>query len=85
MIVLMNRDTCKFANVDESLIVKMDELSEEIAGRAYPYTRLHLIDKKQNHDYFLNVVESVKQIMKLSEEAKEREEQRKKLTVSEDL
>ena len=70
MIKLMNRITCKMANVDDSIIVGMEELSDEIDGRVYPYTRLHLVDPKQKHDYYLEVVESANKINREIEEAK---------------
>lgn len=68
MIQLTGRDTCRVANVPEQDIVEMIERSEEISGRVYPYTHLHLVDNKQGHDYFLDVIESQTYIMHLIEE-----------------
>ena len=60
MITVINRDTCRAAYIDEKNIVKMSEHSDEVRGK----------DEKQNHDYFLDVVESKRKIQKLIEEAK---------------
>lgn len=67
MIVLMNRETCKKCNVPDEYITEMEELQEEDEHRTYPYTRLHIVDPKQNHDYYLNVVDSKRHIQKLIE------------------
>lgn len=70
MITVMNRHTCKMANVPDEYITEMTELQEETPERVYPYTRLHIVDPKQNHDYYLEVIDSKKHIQKLIDESK---------------
>ena len=70
MISLMNRETCKLANIPEECIVEMTEHSAHDEKRTYPYTRLHIVDSKQGHDFYLEVVESKKYIDKLIADAK---------------
>ena len=70
MITVTGRDTCKPAYIDEACIEKITEHTEDIAGRAYPYSRVYLRDNKQHHEYFLDVVESKAKIATLIEEAK---------------
>ena len=65
MITVTNRDTCRDAYIDETLIQHMEELQDEMGGRAYPFTRVFLKDEKQKHDYFLDVVQSKARIEKL--------------------
>lgn len=69
MIVLTGRDTCKPAYVDPNHIVKIQEKTEEIDGRAYPFSRIFLKDEKQKHEFFLDVVESKARIRKLVTDA----------------
>ena len=70
MITVTSRDTCKPAYVDEKHIRGIDELSEEIDGRAYPWSRIFIRDEGQKHDYCIDVVESKKKINHLIEEQK---------------
>ena len=70
MITLTGRDTIKPAYVDNKRIVKIEELSEELGDRSYPYTRIHIKDEKLGHEYFLDVIESAKKINALIEEEK---------------
>lgn len=70
MLKLVSRDTCRYCNVPEEFITDMEELQDEDDKRVYPYTRLHIVDPKQNHDYYLDVVDSVKYIKKLIAENK---------------
>ena len=53
------------ANVPDEYIVEMTEYSTQDDKRAYPYTRLHIVDPKQGHDFYLDVVESKSYIDKL--------------------
>lgn len=69
MITLTNRDTIKPCYVDEKDIVDIKERSEDIAGRAYPYTRLHIIRSSEKHDYYIDVIESKRKIDQLIEQA----------------
>ena len=77
MIVLMNNHNCRKYNVDEHDIVNMEELQNEDAKRVYPYTRLHLVNEKEKHDFYLDVVESKNKILRLIEEAKLNERSKK--------
>lgn len=70
MITVTSRDTCRAAYVDEKCVVKVTEHSEDIDGRAYPWSRIFINDPKQKHEYFLDVVESKKKIQQLVKEAK---------------
>lgn len=70
MITVMNRETCKLANIPDEYIVEMTEHQEETPERIYPYTRLHIVDPRQGHDYYLEVVESKKHIQRLIGENK---------------
>ena len=70
MITLVNRDTCKYCHIPEEFITDMQELQVEDHERVYPYTRLHIVDPKQKHDYYLDVLDSVKYINKLIEQNK---------------
>lgn len=72
MITITNRDTLKAAYADEVNIVDITEKHETISGRVYPYTRIHLIDERQGHDFTLDVIESKKKINELIKEAKHR-------------
>lgn len=63
-ITLMDRKTCRNCNVPSDYIADMEELQEETNDRVYPYTRIHIVDPKQNHDYTIDVVESKKYILK---------------------
>ena len=76
MITVTGRDTCKPAYIDEKLIGRIDELSEEIDGRAYPFPRVYIIDPKQKHDYFLDVIESANKIASLIEKANTEQKRR---------
>ena len=68
MITVTNRDTCKPAYIDEKLVKHIEEFSEETGGRVYPYSRVFLVDEKQKHDYFLDVVESKQKIETMIQE-----------------
>lgn len=70
MITLMSRDTCKYCHIPEEFIESMTECQTETVERVYPYTRLHIVDSKQKHDYFIDVIESAKYINKLIEQNK---------------
>ena len=70
MITLMSRDTCKYCHIPEEFIADMTELQTETTERVYPYTRLHIVDSKQKHDYYIDVIDSVKYINKLIEQNK---------------
>ena len=71
MITLMSRDTCRFAHIPEEFIVDMKEDQEYSNGRVYPYTRLHIVDSKQGHDYTIDVIESKRKIESLIEQNKQ--------------
>lgn len=70
MITLVSRDTCKYCHIPEEFIADMQELQTETAERVYPYTRLHIVDPKQKHDYYIDVIDSVKYINRLIEQNK---------------
>lgn len=78
MITVINRDTCKPAYIDNEIITKIEEHSEEIDGRSYPYSRVFMKEAQQKHDYFLDVVESLNKINQLIEEANEKEKLKKR-------
>ena len=72
MITLLGRDTCKPAYIPEKHIDHMEEFVEEIAGRAYPYTRIYIKNPSDGYEYYVDVVESQKKIEKvIAEKAKE--------------
>ena len=72
MITVTGRDTCKPAYIDEALIEKITEHTEDLAGRAYPYSRVYIKDPKQHYEYYLDVVESKAKIATLIEEERNR-------------
>ena len=69
MITVTGRDTCRAAYVDEKFVTKITEHSEDIDGRAYPWSRIFISDPKQNHEYSIDVVESKKKIQQMIKEA----------------
>ena len=71
MIKLLCRDTCRYANIPHEDIVEMVEDSVEDSVRVYPYTRLHIVNEKQKHDYYIEVTESKKYIESLIAKAEE--------------
>lgn len=85
MITVTSRDTCRAAYIDENLIEDIKELSEIIDDRSYPFSRVHIIDPKQKHDFYLDVTESKKKIKKLIDERKELERKRAEEKESENL
>ena len=68
MITVINRDTCRAAYVDEKCIKSIEEFSEDIDGRAYPYSRIFIENPKENHSYCLDVIESKRKIEALMKE-----------------
>lgn len=54
MILLTARDTGLAAHVDEQDITLVDPMGP----RARPYSRIYLQNKKENHDFYLDVNES---------------------------
>lgn len=70
MITLTNRDTFKPCHVDAPFISEIMELHDIDEARVYPYTRLHIINPKEKHDFTIDVIESKKKILKLIEEEK---------------
>ena len=69
MIRVTNRDTCRNAFVPEEHIVSMEEMLDRTEERDYPFTRIHVIDRKEKYDYFVDAVESKKYIENLILEA----------------
>ncbi len=78
VITVTNRDTCKPAYIDPFHIEKITEHEDEISGRAYPWSRVHIRDGKQGHDYTLDVVESRERILELTRQALEKPDKPKK-------
>lgn len=71
MITVTNRDTLKAAYVDPKNIQHIESLQDEIKGRAYPFSRIFIKDEKENHDYFLDVIDSKDKIDRLIKEQSE--------------
>jgi hypothetical protein len=72
MIIVTGYDTCRPAYVDEKCIVDITEHTETVQDRVYPYSKIHIKDDKEKHDYILEVVESKKKIERLISEAKKK-------------
>lgn len=70
MITVTNRDTCKEAYIDEKLVQHIEEFTEEIQGRVYPYSTVFIKDPKNGYDYSLDVIESKRKIEQLMKDAK---------------
>ena len=62
MITVTNRDTFRSAYLDPKAILHLEELQDEIDGRAYPFTRVFVKDEKEGHEYSLDVIESKRKI-----------------------
>ena len=58
MVLLTSRDTGLYAYVDEHDIVSIDT----VHAKSCPFSRIYLQNKKENHDFFLDVTEDVKEI-----------------------
>lgn len=84
MIVVTNRDTLKDAYIPEDDIEKMEERKEEIHNRTYPYTRVHIRNDKEKFRYFVDAVESEKKILKLIDEERARQKDRKNIKKEDD-
>lgn len=67
MITVTGRDTCKPAYIDENYIQSIEELTEDIDGRPYPWSRVYVKHGIFKHKYFLDVVESKRRIEELIE------------------
>jgi len=69
VISVTNRESGKAAYLPEECIVEMTE-HKSGDGSGLLYTRVHIEDSKQHHDYTLDILESKKDIKKLIEEAR---------------
>lgn len=74
MITCTGRDTCKSCFIPEGYISEIEELSEEVGNRAYPFSRIRIRNPKDGFEYYQDVVESKREIERLIKEKKEMDE-----------